>query len=191
MRPVGGIDAVADPLRLTADDRQRRSEFVREIGDERAPVAIGGCQPRAHGIEGAGEGSHLARSTLRDLHAVVTRLDPAGGVDQLGDIDRESSKSTAAASHQEQKEDQRRNREDADPERGGDQAGSGADQHHPDGQNHGDQQEGGNHESRDPPQASTPRTGSFCAIFRMRRPICTSSSSARKKTVSSSMVCGS
>ena len=148
---VARIDTVTDALRLPSDDGQRGPQFVRQVCDNGAPVAIGSGEAHAHRVEGSSQRSEFARPALRNLDAVITGLDPAGSVDDIAQVDGHPSKLPAGANDEDHEQDEGGNGDEPHQVRCMEQTDGGPDQQGADGERHGDQEERGRDEPGKPP----------------------------------------
>ena len=82
---VRRVDAVQQGLEIPLDDAERRSQLVRDVGEQ--PAALHGIpfEPASHLVEGARQATDLAGAALWHADVVVASLDPAGCFDQVAD----------------------------------------------------------------------------------------------------------
>ena len=82
---VRGMDPVEDRLDVAGDDRERRPQLVRDIGEQAPALGLVGLEPRGHRVEAADEVANGPRRGARNVDpgAVVAGLDPRRLIDEL------------------------------------------------------------------------------------------------------------
>ena len=83
MRGIRRVHPVRDRLGLAADDRQRRTQLMRDVGQERPSLLVDRFQPRRHRVERVSDRPDVGRAPFGDLRRIVARLDPARRVDEV------------------------------------------------------------------------------------------------------------
>ncbi|KAG0921748.1 hypothetical protein G6F32_014960 [Rhizopus arrhizus] len=81
---VQRADAVLDRLQFGTHHRQRRAEFVRDVGDEGTAVALGIVQRLRHPVEVVDQCIQLVIAGALDAGGVVAGGEPVGGRRELG-----------------------------------------------------------------------------------------------------------
>ena len=68
---IARVDAVDHALDVAADDRQRISQLMRDVGQQHPPLLLVGLEPVGHRVEGEHQATHRWRAVRLDPHRVV------------------------------------------------------------------------------------------------------------------------